>query len=360
MHALSFAQPLVPTILAQVVWLPLVAFVLLLILLVIAVMLLRKTPEFPAHMSPGGGAAISEPGDYRKYIDPNVLTSITPLDLRSKTIMEGFISGLHKSPFRGFSVEFAQHREYCPGDDIRFVDWKVFAKTDRFYIKEYEEETNLTCQILLDVSESMRYRGTAGVSKLDYAAKAAASLSHLLLQQKDAVGMVLFDSEVRKIFPASNKPSYLRDILNEVAQVTPSEKTSVGPIFHRLAEELPRRGLIMILSDLFVDLEDMYQSLKHFRFNRHEILLIHVMDEDELTFPFSHNTLFKGMEMLPELMAEPKALRRAYLEAVSRFHNRVERGARENGLDYLRLSTADHLEIALARFLAARSGVVKR
>ncbi len=344
----------------QNVWI-LLGFVLLLVLMVLGAMLFRKDPAAPGVSLPadGGAAVMAAPGDYRKYLDPAVLTSITHLDLRAKTIMEGFIAGLHKSPFHGFSVEFAQHREYCPGDDIRFIDWKVFGKTDRFYIKEYEEETNLTCQILIDISESMRYQGSSGMSKLDYAATIAASLAYLLLQQKDSVGMVLFDSEVRKVFPASNKPSYLRDILNEVAQIKPTEKTHVGPIFHRLAEEFRRRGLIVIISDLFVDVEDMYESLKHFRFNRHEILILHVMDEDELTFPFSQNTLFKGMEEMPEQLCEPQSLRRAYLESIGRFHDKVERGARENGIDYVRLSTADHLDIALSRFLAARSGAVK-
>lgn len=294
----------------------------------------------------------------RRYLDPDVLSAVGSLEMRARSIVEGFISGMHKSPFKGFSVEFAQHREYVAGDDIRHIDWKVFAKSDKYFIKEFEEETNLSCYLLLDVSESMRYgdhrKPGEGFSKIEYAATAAAGLGHLLLQQKDAVGMVLFDEELQKVFPASNKPSYLRDLLSEIDKIKPEKKTDLGPLLHQLAEEFKRRRVVIMFSDLFCDLEPLFEAFKHLRFNRHEVIVFHTMDEDELTFPFQRSTLFKGMEQWPNLLTDPKSLRRAYLEAIGRFKEKVERRCQQIGVEYVPLSTADRLDVTLARYLAAR------
>ena len=293
----------------------------------------------------------------RQYLDPKVLNRIARLDVRARTVVEGFISGLHKSPYQGYSVEFATHREYVHGDDIKHIDWKVWARADRYYIKQYEEETNLQSTVLLDASKSMRY-GEASrdgrMSKFDYAATVAASLAYLLQQQQDAVGLVTFDTEVRRTLPPSSHPSHLKLLLHELSQTEPDHLTDVADVFHRLAEQIPRRGLVVLLSDLFLDLDSLRRSLQHFRHKRHEVVVLHVMHEDELEFPFQDNTLFRGLEIDREVLTEPRALRQAYLEAVGRFLGRVRRLCAAGGIDYMLMSTSDPLDAALASYLAFR------
>lgn len=291
--------------------------------------------------------------EYRKYLDPKVLSRISRMDLKARLIVEGFISGLHRSPFHGFSVEFAEHREYVPGDDIRHIDWKVFAKADRFYIKRYEEETNLTSTILLDTSESMRYSSN-GMTKYEYGCHIAAALTFLLLRQQDAVGLVLFDNEIRKLFPPSSHPSMLKNLIESIDEVTPDRKSRVGPVFHRLAEEIKKRGMIILISDLFVPVPELLKGLQHFKHRRHDVLLFHVMDPMELSFDFKENTLFDGLESYPKLLAEPRALRKAYREAVGRFLTDVRRGATGYRIDYVLLKTSDSLGVALSSYLASR------
>ncbi len=298
-----------------------------------------------------------------RYLDPKVLSKITRLDLQARLVVEGFISGLHRSPFHGFSVEFASHREYVPGDDIKHIDWKVQAKTDRFYIKQYEEETNLKATFLLDASESMLYRragATDGLSKYDYAAAVAASLGFLLLQQQDAVGLAVFDEEIRDYLPASANPNYIKSLVHAMAVHAPKQKTSLEHICHALAEKISRRGLICIVSDLFTDIESLLRGLQHFRHYGHEVIVMHVMDEDELAFPFQGNTMFRGLEDTGRLTIEPRALRTAYIEAVDRFCRDVKRKCIANQIDYKLISTTDHLDAALLAFLAARAAAGRK
>jgi len=293
----------------------------------------------------------------RQYLDPKVLNRITRLEVRARTVVEGFISGLHKSPYQGYSVEFATHREYVHGDDIKHIDWKVWARADRYYIKQYEEETNLRSTILLDGSRSMRYgEGDrhGRMSKFDYAATVAGSLAYLLQQQQDAVGLVTFDTEVRRSLPPSSHPSHLKLLLHELARTEPDRRTDVSDIFHRLAEQIAKRGLVVLISDLFVDLDALARALQHFRHKRHEVVVFHIMHEDELTFPFEDNTLFRGLEIEREVLTEPRALRRAYLDAVEGFLERVRRLAATSSVDYRLMSTADPLDAALASYLAFR------
>jgi uncharacterized protein (DUF58 family) len=275
------------------------------------------------------------------------------MDLKARLIVEGFISGMHKSPFHGFSVEFAEHREYVPGDDIRHIDWKVFAKADRFYVKRYEEETNLRSHILLDTSESMRY-SSDGMTKFEYGCHIAAALTFLLLRQQDAVGLVLFDDEIRKMIPPSAHPSALKNLIEAIDVVEPQRKTDVGPVFHRLAEEIKRRGMIIVISDFFVPVPQLLKGLQHLKHRRHDVLLFHVMDPMELSFDFKENTLFKGMEERPDLLAEPRALRKAYREAVDRFITEVRRGSTGYRIDYRLIRTSDSLDAALSSYLASR------
>ena len=293
--------------------------------------------------------------DGRRFLDPKVLSKITRLELRARSVVEGFISGLHKSPYQGFSVEFASHREYVPGDDIKHIDWKVWARADRFYIKQYEEETNLSSTILLDCSRSMVYGDPRdGMTKFDYGCTVAASLAYLLQQQQDAVGLVTFDVAVRRNLAPSSHPSHLKLLLHELANTQPDDRTDVAEIFHRLAEQISRRGLIVLISDLFVDVDTLTRALQHFRHKRHEVVVFHVMHHDELEFPFQDNVLFRGLEIDRQVLTEPRALRRAYLEAVERFLGRVRKTCANNGIDYMLLSTRQPLDAALASYLAFR------
>jgi len=295
-------------------------------------------------------------------VDPRVLSKITRLDLQARLVVEGFISGLHRSPFHGFSVEFATHREYVPGDDTKHIDWKVHAKTDRYYIKQYEEETNLRATFVLDCSESMHYGAQRkdGMSKYQYASATAASLAFLLLQQQDAVGLSVFDEELRSYLPASANPNQIKNIVHAVDIIEPKEKTSIEGICHSLAEKLPRRGLVCLVSDLFTDIEGIIHGLQHFRHYDHEVMVLHIMDQDELTFPFQGNTMFVGLEDTGRLTVQPRALRKGYLEAVDTFCRAVKRRCISARIDYKLISTSDHLDAALLAFLAARAAANRK
>jgi len=289
-----------------------------------------------------------------KFFDPKVLAKIGRLELRARMVVEGFISGLHKSPYHGYSVEFADHREYTPGDDPRHIDWKVLARADRVYIKRYEEETNLRSHVLLDSSESMRY-GSGALSKYEYAATAAASLAYLLNRQQDAVGITLFDDEVRARVPATTGAGVLGDIATTMESTPPARKTALAPVWRRVAETIPRRGVIIILSDLFTASDDFGHALAGFCERHHEVVVLHILDEAELRFPFEGHTLFKGLEEWPDLLADPQALRRGYLEAIGRFLDRTERECAHRNVEYFRIHTGEALDGALTAVLAARS-----
>ena len=307
--------------------------------------------------------------ELQKYLDPKILAKITRLDLQARLVVEGFISGLHRSPFHGFSVEFATHREYVPGDDIRHIDWKVLARTDRHYIKQYEEETNLRATFVVDASESMHYGaestsrrsdGRERLSKFHYAAAVAASLALLLLKQQDAVGLAIFDEELRSHLPASASSNQIKPFVHALDVVEPKAKTSVEEICHSLAERLARRGLICLISDLFTDREGLIRGLQHFRHYDHEVMVLHVMDQDELSFPFQGNTRFVGLEDAGRLTVNPRALREGYIEAVEAFCLDVKRRCIAAKMDYKLISTADHLDAALLAFLAARAAAARK
>lgn len=304
----------------------------------------------------------SEKEELLQYLDPAVLTRITRLDLRARLVVEGFISGMHRSPFHGFSVEFASHREYVPGDDIKHIDWKVQARTDRFYIKQYEEETNLKATFLLDASESMHYRSqqSNALSKYEYAATAAASLAFLLQQQQDAVGLAVFDEELVQYIAASASPMQLRSMVHAMSITEPKRKTSLESICHSVAEKISRRGLVCLVSDLFVDIDGVIRALEHFRHYDHEVMVLHILDQDELEFPFQGTTMFQGLEDMGRLTIEPRALRDAYRQEVQSFCQEVKRKCIASRIDYKRISTADHLDAALCAFLAARAAAVRK
>ena len=293
--------------------------------------------------------------DPRRYLDPKVLDRIEGLDLKARLIVEGYISGLHKSPFRGFSVEFAEHREYVPGDDIRFLDWKVFGRSDRLYIKRYEDETNLEATLVVDVSASMTYQGTTVAhSKLDYARWAAAALAYLITQQQDAVGLSLFDDVVRKHLPTGNNPLHLKSVIGALDQATPTGTTGVSKALKEVGESLKRRGLVLLFSDLIADAHDVALGLKQIRNRGHEMILFHVLDHDETTFPFERLTRFVGLEGSEDVVADPDALRRAYLEEVEGFQRQVRHACHANRIDYVPLDTSESLGTTLSAYLARR------
>lgn len=291
--------------------------------------------------------------DYQKYLDPLVLNKISRLELKARLIVEGFITGLHRSPYRGFTAEFASHREYVPGDDLRHLDWKVYGRSDRLYIKEYEEETNLACYILVDTSESMTYR-SGEVSKLEYSIHIAAALTYLLIQQQDAVGLVLFDRTVNKVIPPSSNPGHLNIILKELSQVKPTQKTDIKAISLDMAERIEKRGLVIVLSDLFDNPVNILKGLQRMRSSGQEIIIFNILDEFEVKFPFNRMTKFEGLEAYPHLVADPRALRKAYLDALNQFVTILRRGCLKERIDYKQITTDQTLDVALGTYLATR------
>jgi uncharacterized protein (DUF58 family) len=296
----------------------------------------------------------------QKYLDPQTLAKLQGLELRARTIVEGYVAGAHRSPYHGYSVEFAQHREYVPGDDLRYVDWKVFGRTDKVYLKQYEEETNLVSYLLLDTSESMRYQSRqAPWSKLEHAKCVAASLAFLVLRQQDSVGLATFDDQVRSVVRPSSHPSHMRQMLHIMEESVGEKKTSTGPIFHDLSERFKKRGVVIILSDLFDDVRSTIAGLKHFRHRRHEVIVFHILDRAELDFEFRHSTKFLGMEGMPDVLTNPRSLRKAYLEEMQNFVREVKRGCGEHRIDYVQLRTDQPIDVALSSYLASRMSHAK-
>ncbi len=293
-----------------------------------------------------------------KYFQPDVLSRISRLELRARHVVEGFVSGMHKSPYKGFSVEFANHRPYAPGDDIRHIDWRAYAKADRFYIKEYEEETNMRVHILLDCSASMAYPehpNSDRMNKWDYAATVAASLAHLLVYQQDGVGLTLFDADIVKQLPVSTSRSSLVDFVNVIEAAGPGNKTDMKTVLPRVASQIPRRGMVVVISDLLADVDELVRGLQRFSYGKHDVLILHVLDQDEIEFPFAERTLFEGMEDVDQrVLTDPQSLRRDYLEALEAYLGRIRRACLDNRIDYALLNTGEGMDVALSTFLATR------
>ena len=273
--------------------------------------------------------------------------------LRARLVVEGYIIGQHKSPYHGFSVEFAEHRAYCPGDEIRHVDWKLYGKTDRYYVKQYEEETNLKAYILLDTSRSMKY--TSGtVTKLDYASYLSAALTYLMLNQQDGTGLILFDEKIQKFIPPRSTPSYLNTILKNLEKPTFGSDTDIGLVLHEMAERIKKRGLVILISDLMDDQEAVLSGLKHFRHNKQEVILFHILDRKELDFKFNTRTRFKDMESASQLTTEPWQIKSSYKKRIQRLQNDYKKQCRELLIDYVPLFTDQSLDIALNSYLNKR------
>lgn len=294
--------------------------------------------------------------DYRKYLRPEVVSRLSRLDLVARLVVEGFITGLHRSPYHGFSVEFSEYRPYMPGDPIRNIDWKVWGRTDRYYVKQFEEETNLRAYLLLDASGSMGY--TSGrLTKLRYATYLTASLSYLMLLQRDAVGLVTFDKKIRSYLPPRSVFSTLHILLTKLDRLKSGGETRLSNTFHDLAERIKRRGLIIILSDLLDDPEEVLASLKHFRHRKHEVIVFHILDPMERTFNFKKDALFIDMETGEKIQTQPWHIRSEYRKKVNNFLYRYKRECREHRIDYVAAETSQPFDIALFNYLAKRKKI---
>lgn len=296
---------------------------------------------------------MSESND-RSYLKPEVVSRLSSMEMRARLVVEGFITGLHKSPYHGFSVEFAEHRQYMPGDEIRRIDWKVLGRTDRYYIKQFEEETNLKAYLVIDTSRSMAFKGEGPVSKLQYASYLAAALAYLLTRQQDAVGLVTYDDELRKYLPPHATKVYLQTILRELEQLEAVNSTGTGRALNMAAERISRRGLVMLFSDLFDDPNDVMTALKHFRYNQHEVILFHILDPRERYFDFGRDAMFRDMETNEQMMTQPWQIQRSYQEAIRDFIARYKKECREQRIDYVLMDTSMSFDTALFEYLNKR------
>ena len=293
------------------------------------------------------------PTDYRQYLNPEVISKLKSMEMKARLVVEGFITGLHKSPYHGFSVEFAEHRQYMPGDPIRDIDWKVFAKSDRYYVKEFEEETNLKAYILLDASASMSYTSSR-ITKFDYAANLAAALAYLMLSQRDAAGLVTFDERIKTYVPPKSASVHLHALLTTLAGVKPAEGTDAGLALHEMADRIKRRGLIIVLSDLWDDPERVLTGLKHFRHRKHEVIVFHILDPAERDFSFADEALFKDMETGEEISTLPWQIRSEYQRTMGAHIDKFRRDCRQAFIDYVPLDTSVPYDQALFSYLGKR------
>jgi uncharacterized protein (DUF58 family) len=292
-------------------------------------------------------------------LPPEAVKRVARLELRARQIVEGFLSGAHRSPYFGQSVEFVQHRQYVAGDDVRHVDWKVWARQDRLVIKQYEEDTNLRCALLVDASASMRY-GRGALNKFDYACTLAACIAYLVLRQQDAVGSVLFDNRIRSRVPYRTARNHLNAILASLEETQPAEKTDLDAIFKEVVEIFPKRGLMVLVSDLLGAEESTLRGIDTLRRAGHDVMVLHVLDDDELDFPFADPTRFEGLESADTLTCNPRALREGYLEALERFLDRVRRACAASKSDYLLMRPSQAPDAVLARILNQRVQALRR
>jgi uncharacterized protein (DUF58 family) len=292
--------------------------------------------------------------DYLKYLQPDVVAKLANMELVARLVVEGFITGLHKSPYHGFSVEFAQHRQYMPGDEIKQIDWKIFGRTNRYYIKQFEEETNLKSYIILDASRSMAFASENRITKLTYGSYITAALAQLMVQQRDAVGFTIYDERVRLYMPPHATKSYLKEILHQLVNVEPSNKTSTANSLHAIAERIKRRGLVIIISDFFDNPQEVMSALRHFRHKKNEVIVMQVLDPLEQSFAFGKDAIFKDLESNEEMTTSPWHIQKAYQHEMKKFIDFYKKECREHNIDYILLDTATPFDKALFEYLHKR------
>jgi uncharacterized protein (DUF58 family) len=289
----------------------------------------------------------------KRTIDRRAVERLSHLELRARLAVEGLFSGIHKSPYHGFNVEFAEYREYSPGDDLRYLDWRVLARSDRFFVKQFEAETNLNCYLLVDSSGSMDF-GRDGHTRLDQAASLAAALALLLLRQGDQVGLVTFDTAVRTFIPPRGNARHFSAIREALERVKAGGDTRIASVLHEIAERVRRRSLIVLLSDLFDDAEEVLRGLQHFRHRRHEVIVLHLLDDAEIEFPFDRVTLFEGMERGEEVVVDPRVIADGYRAKVAEYLASLKRGCAEKNIDYQRMLLSEPFDRALTSYLGWR------
>ncbi len=290
-----------------------------------------------------------------RFLEPEALARVKNLSLVARGVVEGFISGLHASPYKGFSVEFAEHREYVPGDDPRHLDYKMLARTERLYVKQYEEETNMRVQILLDTSGSMNYRHSAKITKLEYGAYLTAVLSYLMIRQQDSVGLTTFDTEIRLDMPPRGSPRHFNEMMRQLEAIQPGGETDIAATLHRLANRFKRRCLIVVISDLYDDPDEVMRGLHHFRHRRHEVIVFHIFDKAELELPFKDTIAFHDLETDERIQIDPAYVREAYLEQIREFTETYRRQCAESQIDYIMTDTSVPYDFMLSRYLAKRN-----
>jgi uncharacterized protein (DUF58 family) len=308
-------------------------------------------------VSPAGRSGAQEGGNRgRRFLDPSVIARLAALDVRARLVVEGFIAGMHRSPFHGFSVEFAEHRPYMPGDPLKNLDWKVWARSDRYLVKQYTEETNLRCHLLVDLSGSMGFRSPRAVmTKLEYAQSLAAALAYLMLHQQDAVGTLLFADKALSYVPPRAMRSHLDVVLKTLGAAQAAGRTRLGPALHELADRIKRRGLVVLCSDLMDRPSEVLSGLQHFRHRRHEVIVFHVLDPDEVEFPYTDTATFVDMESGERLTTEPWEIAKRYRERLDAWMDFYKRNCRERLIDYVPLDTRTPFDRALLAYLEKRA-----
>ncbi|MCU0329536.1 MAG: DUF58 domain-containing protein [Candidatus Kapabacteria bacterium] len=288
---------------------------------------------------------------------PDVIARLGTLELRARKVVEGFITGLHRSPFHGFSAEFSEHRQYRMGDELKHIDWRIFGRTDRFYVKQFEDETNLRCTVVVDSSASMSYASNGNVSKFHYATTLAACIMYVMLRQRDAAGLAVYDTSLHTYLPARSRLSWVQQLLSTLATVEPSKGTATAEALHVLAEQLGRRGMVVLISDLFDDPLRILQALQHFRHNKHDVLVMHVVDRREIDFDFPTASVFRDIETGEELSTQPAQIKRSYRQAMDEFCAAIRKGCHDQNVDYVRIATDTPYDVALREYLLSRRSI---
>lgn len=314
----------------------------------------RPADPRPAVHAPANHFSTTIDPNARRLLDPEAISKAEALGINARFVVEGYMAGEHKSPYRGFAIEFSQHREYAQGDDVRHLDHKVLARTERHYIKQYEQETNFVAHLLVDASESMSYK-SGEISKLDYAKQVAACFAYLIIQQRDAVALGVFDEEVHEYIPRSDNRSTLFNIMNRLASIEPRRETDTAAVLHGMAKQLRRKGIVIIISDFFDDEDKVLEGIQHLRYGGHEVIAIQILDPYEKEFPFNGLVEFQGLENLPRLKTRPNEIRKTYLKEFEAFQERLRKGLEKNQCHFRSFDTGQPLHEALTAYLAFRA-----
>ncbi|MGE5436343.1 MAG: DUF58 domain-containing protein [Syntrophothermus sp.] len=293
--------------------------------------------------------------DYKKYLSPTFISKLNSFELKARFVVEGFMVGLHKSPYHGFSVEFSEHRPYMLGDNIKNIDWKIYGKTEKFFIKQYEEETNLRGYILLDTSKSMSFKSGNNISKLEYGATLASALSYLMIKQQDAAGLTLYSDKIEKFLPPKASRVYLQEIYKNLSEVKAGSKTNTARCLNAIAEKIKRRGIVIIISDFFDDIDALLPALKHFSYNKNEVIIFQILDPMELNFSFGSDAVFKDLETEEEMTTQPYQIQKAYKETFNDFINRIKTESLNSNIEYNLIDTSTTFDKALFSYIQKRS-----